>query len=167
MRVSVFRRNVLLPSSVWFSFIWMLHWLEEKCLSVMWASWRKSNQSELWLARFPKSLTLKMEAIRRKSRPLHGTETQKEIETDQQPPWIPKIYIGNFGNKSSHVNSIYGRISDEGYHSKSNHRKSSIIGKLGKWVHCGNIGKNPDRKYTGYYFQLTHCSLQGLLCDLD
>jgi len=114
----------------------------------MWASWRKSNQSELWLARFPKSVTLNMEAIRRNSRPLQGTETQKEIETDQQPPWIPKIYIGNFGNKSSHVNNVCGRFSDEGYHGKSNHRKSSITGQLGKGVHCGNIGKNAAHEYT-------------------
>jgi hypothetical protein len=73
-----------------------------------------------------------MEAIRRNSRPLHGTETQKEIETDQQPPWMPKINIGNFGNKGSHVNIICGRISDEGYHGKSNHRNSSILVNLVK-----------------------------------
>lgn len=98
----------------------------------MWASWRNSNKSELWLARFPKSVTLKMEAIRRNSRPLDGTETQKEIETDQQPPWIPKIYIGNFGTNGSHVNNFCDVISDEGCHGKYNHRKSSIIGNLVK-----------------------------------
>lgn len=89
-----------------------------------------------------------MEAIRRNSRPLHGTETQKEIETDQQPSWIPKIYIRKFGNKGSHVNNICSWISDEGYHGKSNNRKSSISGKLGKGVHCGNVGKNTVHKYT-------------------
>ena len=89
-----------------------------------------------------------MEAVRRNSRPLHGTETQKETETDQQPSWIPKIYIGNFGNKGSHVNNICGRISDEGYHAKSKYRKSSIIGKLCKGIHYGNIGKNTAHKRT-------------------
>jgi hypothetical protein len=88
-----------------------------------------------------------MEAIHRNSRPLHGTESQKEIESDQQPPWIAKIYIGNFGNKYSHVNNFCVRISDEGYHGNSNHRKSGIIGRLGKGVHCGNIGKNTAHNY--------------------
>lgn len=87
-----------------------------------------------------------MEAVRRSSRPLHVIGTQ-ETETDHQLSRIPKILIGNFGNKGNHVSSICGRISDEGYHDKSYHRKSGINGKLGKVVHCGNIGKNTADKY--------------------
>lgn len=73
---------------------------------------------------------MKMEAIRRSSRPLHGTDTQKETVTDYQPSRIPKIYIGKFGNKGSHVSSIRGRISDEGCHNKSNHKKVVLLVNL-------------------------------------
>jgi hypothetical protein len=58
---------------------------------------------------------------------------------------------GNLTSRSSdwlHVHNICGRISDEGYDVKINHRKSSIIGKLRQGVHRGNISKNTVHKYT-------------------